>query len=284
METENDRWKDLFEDGARVYPTVLLDRHAFAASAAAMRDRARRRAECDAVEWPGQVPVADVYLAIACDVGAPGAWETFEREYLPRLRGLMRHRGGGDAEIDPLLADLPGTLCQPPADGRARTRLGTYDGSASLFSWLAVVALRRLHHARREADPQVDSASEVAARRTPPSHAVVGTEMAQRFQHSFAAAWTALTPRERLAVLLHYRDGLSGGEIARTLGVGEPRVSRLLKSGLARLGREVHSRMPETPPGTSTPDQAIWHALAHVLTRHLAMLDAGPHVQDVGGE
>jgi RNA polymerase sigma-70 factor (ECF subfamily) len=223
---------------------------------------------------------ADLYLATACDQGVPDAWQTLERAYRARLHGLLRRRGASENEADGFLAELPTLLFEPPADGRARTRIGTYDGTGTLFSWLAVVALRTVHHRRRDAaggPAAIDSSMDVPTRRSLPASNAIGEESARRFAAAVTEAWRTLTPRERLAVLLKHRDGLRQREIARVLGVGEPRVSRLVESGLARLRDAVRARIPETPPGTSTPDSAVWQALTDVLAQHLASLPPAPH-------
>jgi RNA polymerase sigma-70 factor len=226
---------------------------------------------------------ADVYLAIACDLGTAGAWEALEREFAPRLRGLLRKRGATEGEAAEMLGDLPGYLCEPPPDGRARTRIGTYDGSGALFSWLAVIALRTVNQRRQSpaaARKEDGSVSGVPTLRAMPPGGAIAEETARRFQAALAGAWAALTPRERLAVLLRYRDGLSGREIARLMGVGEPRVSRLIEAGLTRLQEGIRRQMPETPPGTSSPDSAVWVALGGIVGRHLANIEQEAHNQD----
>jgi len=260
-------------------PTVKLPYERFVQGLARMETSrgVRGRDPGDAAGAP-----IDALLAIACDEDAPGAWEELVRGHAPRLRAFLRGRGTADVEIESFLAELPGLLREAPPDGRARTRIGTYDGSGSLFSWLAVIALRTMNRRRREADARQRefTPSDVATRRDAPATPLLSEEAAQRFQAALAEAWATLTARERLAVLLRHRDGLSGREIARLMGIGEPRVSRLLEAGLARLRDAVRRRMPDTPPGTSTPDSAMWQALGEVLGRHLATLEREPHDLD----
>ncbi len=258
-----------FAAGAAAWPGVLLAREAFCAA------------------WEGRGArggTGDLFLAIACDRAVQGAWEALDREFAPRLRGLLRKRGASHEEATEMLNDLPGYLCQAPADGRARTRIGTYDGSGSLFSWLAVIALRGVNQRRGGAERtrRVDApVSQVATVRTAPGRGVIAEETARRFQSALAAAWTALTPRERLAVLLRHRDGLAGKEVARLMGVGEPRVSRLLEAGLSRLKEALHRLMPSA---MSAPDSVVWNAMAGVLAQHLATLRSSPHYLAEAGD
>ncbi len=277
-------WRTSFRAGSEAFPGVGLAEGAFR--------RAWERLEpfpCGPSRNPEGTPAAhavasrpaDFFLAAACDEGLAAAWAAFEHEYVPRLRSLLRRHGASESETSDLLGDLPGYLCQAPTDGRARTRLGTYEATGSLFSWLAVIVLRRLHAARRVGPAAAPIASDLdpATRRAVPDHAVLGEETVRRFEAALVPAWETLTPRERLAVLLRHRDGLPGREIARLLGVGPPRVSRLIESGLSRLRDAVRRQMPDTPPGTSTPDQSVWLALAEVLARHLATLAGPAHEQ-----
>ncbi len=52
---------------------------------------------------------------------------------------------------------------------------------------------------------------------------------------AFAEAWRGPTPRERSAVVLRHRDGLPQTSVAASLGVGPPRVTRLLQSAVLKL-------------------------------------------------
>ena len=283
MEGTAEACRRVFDEGAARFPGVALAFDRFASAWTAMNVRREVR-DADAarggrVSGPGARP-EDLFLAIACAEGAAGAWEDFDREYAPRLRGLLRKHRTDDAEADDVVSDLSGYLCQPARDVKGTTRIGAYDGSSSLFSWLAVIVLRtaRHHRSRLAAAPESGTAvDDVTVRRGGPAHSTISREMARRFQSAIASAWESLTSRERLAVLFKHRDGLRGCDIARLLGVGEPRVTRLLEAGLGRLRDAVRREMPDTPPGTSTPDQAVWRAMTDVLARHLATLEPWPH-------
>lgn len=283
MEGTAETCRGVFDEGAARFPGVALAFEAFASMWAAMNVRREMRI-ADAARggkaFGAGAPPEDVFLAIACAEGVAGAWESFGREYAPRLRGLLRKHRAGDAEADDLVSDLAGYLCQPARDVEGVTRIGAYDGSSSLFSWLAVIVLRDARHRRIRiaAAPQSGTAlADVSTRRGGPAHSTISQEMARRFQAAIASAWESLTPRERLAVLFKHRDGLRGCDIARLLGVGEPRVTRLLEAGLDRLRDAIRRQIPDTPPGTSTPDQAAWNAMTEVLVRHLATLEPWPH-------
>jgi hypothetical protein len=82
----------------------------------------------------------------------------------------------------------------------------------------------------------------------------------------------ALTPKERLTLVLKHRDARPQREIARLLAVGEPRVSRLLAAAVARL-RDAMARLgsaPEGAPGRPVADGALEEPLAARLAAAVA--------------
>lgn len=217
----------------------------------------------------------DLYLAAACDRRADRAWDRFAARFLPWLRGVLERQGARTDEAAELCDETPGVLVEPPASGRARTKLGTWDGRARLSSWLAGITLRRWAARRTSADARASGGTDAAhvadgAMRPaaePPLAAVLGAEAATRLAAALDAGWARLTDRERLAVVLRHRARLPQARIAALLGVGEPRVSRLLSSAVARLQEAVSGVGPEhalTPRG------------AAVLSEWLATRDGAP--------
>jgi RNA polymerase sigma factor (sigma-70 family) len=213
---------------------------------------------------------ADVYLTVACDENVAGAWEIFTSRFVPRLRGLARKRGARATEADDLANHLPSELAQAPANGETRTRIGRFDGSSSLFSWLTVICLRRLVDRRRARAVRPIPAGSVPdqpapARQADPSRRIADAEAAHRFRTSLAAAWNELSPQESLALLWKHRDGLRQKQIAALLGVGTPRVSRIVKRAIEKL-RDGVSRGEEN---------SSWSALLRAVEKHMETLAAG---------
>jgi RNA polymerase sigma factor (sigma-70 family) len=145
----------------------------------------------------------------------------------------------GASEAEEVAGEAPGLLVVPPKSATAATTLGTWDGRARLSSWLAAITLRRWFARRRATSMSTESLVEPQDRRrapvAEPLEGLVGGESAQRLLGALDAAWERLTERERLALLLRYRGDLPQTRIAVLLGVGEPRVSRLLGAALERL-------------------------------------------------
>ncbi len=204
--------------------------------------RVRRRMERAGIPAAGamlsaaieRLAAADLYLAIACDERIPSAWERFDSLHRPRLCEQAR-RAGADAELaEELAAEVLAELCAP-ADSGARTRLGRYDGAGSLDGWLAVVVRHRLVD-RARARPSGEPLRRLPDPRAPsPPAAAISVEASERFAGCVRAAFSRLTPKEALAVQFRYADDLPLRRIAGLLGVGEPRVSRLVQAGVERL-------------------------------------------------
>ena len=70
---------------------------------------------------------------------------------------------------------------------------------------------------------------------TPHDHRSVRLSSRLPWNAAVAAAWQTFTTNEALALFYKHRDGLPQKTIAALLGVGEPRVSRLLSRGIERL-------------------------------------------------
>jgi RNA polymerase sigma factor (sigma-70 family) len=275
-----------YDDGRREHGDLALPFAAYSERAIA---HVRRRLEALGLEATrerldesiGRAAGADLYLATACELGSATAWEVVTRRYGPRLAGLAARRGATGADAEALATDVLGALALPPPRGPARTLLGTYDGSGGLFSWLAVSLVRRIGaraKARRTtsldatADDDASVAGAVRSSRGSPDPAgtLVDDEGVASFERSLAASLEDLTARERLALLLKYRDGLSQRDSAPFLGVGEPRVSRLIAQALTKLttATKVHLRSALSDPGGE--ESALWAALRTAVERRLA--------------
>ena len=257
------------EFGAEVLSVVCTRRRALglACDGAALAEALRERA------------FADLYLARACEHGSEAAWKRLTSLYTPRLVGLVRRREGGAADAEGLVSELFGELALAPAGGTARTRLGTFDGSGSLWGWLAAALVRRiLAHARGRERTVGDLGDRHPAPSPSPAEPLLAREAAEALDRALADAWRRLEPDERCAVLWKHRHGLSQRRIAALLGVREDRVSRWIDRALAKLRGAV---LPAVPGGAGEPGTARWEAVLAVLGRRLASLDAwAPLPQD----
>jgi RNA polymerase sigma factor (sigma-70 family) len=275
------RLRAAFEKGRAAHPLLALGPDSFARRALAAAHVRLRRAgalpERNRVEEVlRETDGADLFLAAACDEGVAGAWESLTETYVPRIVGLLRSRGASEDEAREIAEQLPGEAYEPPADGTARTRIGTYTGWGSLFGWLAALALRRLADRRRAPDRRRD---EVGRGRSPgrdpdPAEALAGAETSSSLREGLEDAWSELGAKERLVLVLKYRDGLPQTSIAQALGVGPPRVSRLVAAATDKVRAAVRRRLPASEAGD--PDR-VWRALRDAVGRHLA--SAAPRIE-----
>lgn len=271
-------------EGIRLYGDLGLGLGTFSARAVVLA-RAHL-ARLDLAPSPGRLEnvldraaLADLYLASACDAQCPRSWDTLHARFAARLEGYAVRRGLASGEAESVVQDLFGDLAAPAPGNRARTVLGTYDGTGSLFGWLAVVLTRRIAGRARKRRPQSLDAQDAgvgeAARPAnpdavpvPPPASLVGHEDAQRLTAAFAEAWERLKAQERLALVLKHRDGLSQREVAVQLGVGEARVSRVVSAAVATLAGAMRAALGDD--GGVERGAPTWDALALAVGRHLA--------------
>ena len=200
----------------------------------------------DAIAERGEpLHAEDMYLAVACEVRAEGAWECLERRYAQPLRSLLRRRGSSSRDTREILSELWGALAAPPEDGATRTRLGSYDGRGSLYAWLATVTWRRsIDRWRRSANvvgAEIDETLPTHAK----SHvsAIMDAESDRIVSDALEDAWKTMTARQLQVVVLKYRHGFPQTEIATALRVSPPRVTRIVKSAIEKLRIALSKRV-----------------------------------------
>jgi RNA polymerase sigma factor (sigma-70 family) len=270
-----------YAEGRAAHGPLALSFDAYARRAVDLAEKRLRRAGAAATreevaEALSKAALADLYLAVACEEGAPGAWEAFTARFGPTLIAMAVRRGASRGEAEELAREIPGEIYAPPPGGGARTRLGTFDGSGSLAGWLAMIVHRRLVDRRRASAREAPSEAAidgVAARPDAdgdPAGAAGDAETARRFEEAFRAAWATLTPRESLAILLRFRDGLAQKEIARLLEVGEPRVSRILAGAADRIREAVGRIAGLRPEEEDLGSERLRAALRDVVAESLA--------------
>jgi len=262
-----------YEAGRAAHRTVLLDAATFRA---AVVDRFTWRLERSGLDpTPGRITpllgttcFADLYLTVACDVDRAGAWTCLLSTYAPRIDGLARSIGLGQRARG-IGNDVLADLTAPPSAGRARTRIGLYDGSGSLFAWLAVVLRRReISRSRRRAQPKavggsVEWEAEDVTGNQDPFCALANAEEAAQLLRALQAAWATLATREQLAIHYKYGEVLKQRDIARLLGLSESRVSRVIRDALEKL--RTHVAAPLTTLSLPVSRLRLWAALWHAV-------------------
>jgi RNA polymerase sigma factor (sigma-70 family) len=264
-------WADALAEARRTWGPFALPLERFVARAEAVVARRLARegkeptpaARADVI---GRTARVDLALAVACEDGASGAWEALHGRLLPRLSGLARKRGRSDVDAEALASDVLSEMALPPGGSSpARTLLGTFDGTGSLFGWSAVILVRRLSRLRPALLPP--QAPEPPA--LDPATVFGDADDARRFDLALRGAWDALSGRERLALAWRYLDGRSQVEIARRLRLSPPRVSRVVTGAVEKLRAALEHVDPD-----GRADPRLWATLADAVRRHLAPTSA----------
>jgi RNA polymerase sigma factor (sigma-70 family) len=251
------------DEGTALYGPLAVDEGALRAHLA----RALQRGD----PGSGIEHAADLFLACAADGDVPGAWDTLLRSHGDAVRRMLQSRGVPDATARDVVEALPGALVADPGTGGSRTRLGSYDGSGSLRAWLGIVAMRAVITERRRAQRAERAVAHGAGAGQPPGDpaALAGdAELGSRLARRLRDAWDELPPRWRLALALRFVQGLPGAEIARLLGVGAPRVTRIVEAAIAKLRASLK---PDTAEPAAPPPATLRALLAAELARLAAV-------------
>jgi len=222
----------------------------------------------------------DLFLAVACETDVAGAWQVLSRMFLPRLEQVILQRGATPADAEEIVGNLPGDLARS-VDGGA-PYIARYDGSGSLFRWLATVVLRR--HAdrfRRNRVKSLDSVSDVPdPRSSDPAEQALDAEAAECLKQALEAAFERLTRRELLSVHFKYRAGLSQRRIASLVDTDEPGLSRILGRAVQKIREAVNRRLEvDGHPGEGGRH---WLALKEIL--EIQLQDSAPDQDSLSGE
>jgi RNA polymerase sigma factor (sigma-70 family) len=289
------RVREAFREGRAAYGDLGVPEAAFLATVSRQTGWNLKRRELDATaqaaaDYLARAALEDLYLAGACEGGSEGAWAVLHAQFAGRLEGFAVRRGRSSAEAEGLVQDLFGDLAAPPPGGVARTLLGTFDATGSLFGWLSIVLLRRIAaqaRRRRTESLEVQPEGTLEEARAPGAsddarpalESLVEREQARRIAAAVEEAFESLTPQQRFALVLKHRDGRTQREIGALLGVGEARVSRVVSGAVERLSADVRAALGDA----DAPDAGseAWAALLAALARHLA--SRGPQTPPTQG-
>jgi RNA polymerase sigma factor (sigma-70 family) len=158
------------------------------------------------------------------------AWERFAREIRPVLVRAAAAVGSRDPEDDAQ------KICALLLDDSARL-LRSFRAQSTFLTWLIGITrnqvLMRLRRDRVNPTPTAP-----APARGPLEELVSAESDAQ-----VAAALEALPPRDRLLLVLHYRDGLPHAQVASVVGIAINSVSPLLDRARDRLKAALQKKV-----------------------------------------
>jgi RNA polymerase sigma-70 factor (ECF subfamily) len=183
----------------------------------------------------------DLYLACACTLGNPRAIELADAKYIASLAPALA-RVTGEAEIPDILQTvrLRFFVGEPP---RA-PRIGEYDGSARLGTWLRVAAVRlaisKFRKTWREAPGDgIDALAEAPG----PELELIAQRYGSEFRAAFQAGFAALSPRDRNLVRQQVLDRLGIDQLALLYGIHRATAARWFAQAQERLITNVRSEL-----------------------------------------
>ena len=189
--------------------------------------------------------VADLYLAWACAQGISPALLALERVLQRAVALAVR---GGVAPEDEVRQVLLERLLMGTA-GRGAPRILDYGGQAPLERWLRVAALRTALNLREAAGggPRVVGRAGALPDRPGPDAELsfLKQHYAREFREAFDAALSALDVDQRNVLRLHFLDGLSIDQLARTYGVHRATAARWVVRGRQALLEQTRTRLRE---------------------------------------
>jgi RNA polymerase sigma factor (sigma-70 family) len=266
-----------FRAGRDAHPGLALPPEAYARHAEACASRRLARAGLPAT--PDRIARAletsaasDVFLSTACLGAVPGAWERVQSMHGERLAALGASRGASALQAEQEVGELLSHLAVgDPRSGRPPP-IDQYDGTGSLFAWLATCLLRRLAaraRERRAAKPLPAAAALTDERAPDPAVSAERSDLEERVRAALRGAVGTLSTQERAALVLAHRDGWSGKEVARLLGVGPPRASRLKAQATEKIRHALLSVL-RAEGVRGAPDPDTWDALRDAVAAALA--------------
>ncbi len=180
--------------------------------------------------------LADLYLACACSRGDARALAAFDHVFLAPVEDIVGGVGGA-AHLATDVAQAVRTRLL--GDESGRRRIEDYRGTGSLAGWIRVIALRLAANARRGERARTN-AEQVPEHCLPAiEDALVRARYGDRFNDAFRRSFKALCAEDRLALRLHYADGLSLDQVALALDYSRATAGRRLLAARTLLREET---------------------------------------------
>lgn len=239
-----DTLRDHHERGRAAWPGVEVPPEEFAAHLARCV-AAAAGASGDPASELARLRTSDLYLALACLHGAPGAAESFERALLGEVTAAVAAlRAGDDLHAEAVQRTrtrlLVGAGARPPA-------IGEYTGRGDLFSWTRVVAVREalalLRGRGREAGPGDEALLQMPASGDDPGLAYLKQVYRAEFREAFHAALAALGPEDRNLLRHHYLHGLTIDQLGALYQVHRATAARRLQKTREQLLLDTRRRL-----------------------------------------
>jgi RNA polymerase sigma-70 factor (ECF subfamily) len=252
-----------FEEGRRAWPNIRLEVPGFS-----QRLHAMGVASEDLRERAG-----DLYLAVACALGAEGAVKAFKAAHDVVIGGALRRMQLDRATMQDALQAIDVRLFSGE-----RPRIESYSGKGPLAAWLRVLAVRVALDTVGEAGqtvPVAEPTPSVASllERASPELMAMRSEHKVALAAALEDAVAALPARDKTILRLHLVDGLTLSGIGALYGVNRSTTMRWLAkirlqvvAHLRRtLGRDLQLTVSEIHSLTALYSGELSLSLAHLL-------------------
>ncbi|MGC4113097.1 MAG: sigma-70 family RNA polymerase sigma factor [Myxococcales bacterium] len=225
--------RELFEEGRQAWPAVPLTAEDFQRF---VEGRTQELAEGVA---------GDLYLACACARQTPQALAAFEQAFVGQVPAYLSRVEGAGPFLEDVRQLLRIRLFVPPAAGAPK--IAEYRGKGPLGAWVRVVAINLALELKRASQPavsteEIERLPEMVAQPNPELD-FIRVRYAEPFKKAFAAALSALEPRERTVLKMHLVHGLSIDKIAQLYQVHRSTAARWLVDVRERLYDETRGRL-----------------------------------------
>ncbi|HET6149663.1 MAG TPA: sigma-70 family RNA polymerase sigma factor [Polyangia bacterium] len=234
--------EELFSTGQRQWPDLPVDAAALAAHLA-------RQIPSDTADFPAALGTisgaADLYLAVACATGVPGALEAFDRSCAAAINGTIAAIDRAPSFRTDVRQALHERLFVGSADAPAR--IGTYAGRGPLAAWVAIVTqrlallMRRTEQNRARIEDR--AASEPLPQPDDPELAYLKQRYRDEFKAAYRAALEALSERDRTLLRLHLFEGVTLERLGAMYGVNASTVSRWIEKARAAIRDTTQARL-----------------------------------------
>jgi len=203
----------------------------------------------DAAAVAGQIDTmhaADLYLATACAIGAPGAASVFEREQLSRLPAYLSRLRPTPEFLDEIRQSLAIKLLV--AGPGQKPRITEYSARGPLGGWLRVVALRAALDVHRKPVDQAlptDSRGGAVAGVIDPEIDYLKRRHGADFRAALREALAGLPEEQRELLRMNFVEGLNIEAIGARKNVHRATVARWIAAARAAILEDTHRRLQE---------------------------------------
>ena len=202
----------------------------------------------DPDETADELPVADLYLACACAVGAAGAAARFERLYGGVIRRAVGRVLSNPADCDEAVRQAERTLLtgKPP-------QIAQYRGRSRLAQWVAVAAIRVAVSTGRSESPDRRLRQRLVAgvSGSTTESPLTRAELRAPIEHAIGETVGRLESRDRLVLQLHLLSGMSVAAIGRIFGVNHTTMGHQMRGMYDRLLEALRRSLVEIRVGES---------------------------------